>query len=103
MRLDFKSYINVLQCEGFARVQEKVIEFSKMSPEELLINTERAIGDASLHDMHTKLIDGGKDLKSKQTDLCAILPVSDCCTCEQPVVHEVHASFSSVSDKYHTW
>jgi hypothetical protein len=52
-------------------MQEKVVEFSKMSPEELLINTERAIGDAALFNMHNSLINGGKDLKDKQTDLCA--------------------------------
>jgi hypothetical protein len=51
-------------------MQEKVVEFSKMTPEELLINTERAI-DARLYQMHNKLISGGKDLKDKQTDMCA--------------------------------
>eukprot|EP00892_Ulva_mutabilis_P010904 jgi/Ulvmu1/8186/UM040_0083.1 len=47
--------------------QEKVVEFSKMSPEELLVNTERAIGDAHLAQMHNKLINGGKDFRDLQT------------------------------------
>lgn len=48
-----------------------MVEFSKMTPEELLINTERAIGDASLYEMHNQLIHGGKDLREKQTDMYA--------------------------------
>ena len=55
-------------------MQEKVVEFSKMTPEELLINTERAIDDASLFEMHNQLIHGGKDLKQKQIDMCEPRP-----------------------------
>jgi chromosome segregation ATPase len=53
--------------------QEKVVEFSKMTPTELLLSTERAIGDGRLADMHSKLITGGKDLQELQDKLCAPL------------------------------
>jgi structural maintenance of chromosomes protein 5 len=51
--------------------QEKVVEFSKMSPTELLLSTERAIGNGRLADMHEKLISGGGDLRKLQDTLCA--------------------------------
>lgn len=50
--------------------QEKVVEFSKMSPEELLVNTERAIGDAHLAQMHSKLINGGMELRDMHAAKC---------------------------------
>jgi hypothetical protein len=51
--------------------QEKVVEFSKMSPTELLLSTERAIGSGRLADMHEKLISGGGDFRRLQDTLCA--------------------------------
>jgi structural maintenance of chromosomes protein 5 len=51
--------------------QEKVVEFSKMTPTELLVSTERAIGDARLAEMHETLISGGKDLHEQQNERCA--------------------------------
>lgn len=37
--------------------QDRVVEFAKLSPEKLLLETEKAIGNAELYDMHTQLID----------------------------------------------
>jgi hypothetical protein len=60
--------------------QEKVVEFSKMNPHELLLNTERAIGDAQLARMHSKLITNSKDIKAQQGELCAAArPASHTC------------------------
>ena len=56
--------------------QEKVVEFSKMTPTELLLSTEQAIGDGSLHQMHTRLISGGKELEELNTTLCALPPAT---------------------------
>jgi hypothetical protein len=36
--------------------QDKVVEFARLDPYELLIATQKAIGDASLYDMHQELI-----------------------------------------------
>lgn len=57
--------------------QEKVVEFSKMSPEELLVNTERAIGDAHLAKMHSQLINGGKELREMLTAKCGLFCHND--------------------------
>ncbi len=43
--------------------QDKVVEFARMDPHELLVATEKAIGDASLHDKHEELIKLCKDAK----------------------------------------
>ena len=37
--------------------QDRVVEFAKMTPEALLQETEKAIGNAELYDMHKQLID----------------------------------------------
>lgn len=37
--------------------QDRVSEFSNLSPTNLLLETERAIGDADLYDKHKKLIE----------------------------------------------
>lgn len=36
--------------------QDKVVEFARLNPYELLIATEKAIGDSSLYDTHMELI-----------------------------------------------
>ena len=51
--------------------QEKVVEFSKMTPTELLLSTERAIGDGRLADMHERLITGGNKVKDLADKQCA--------------------------------
>ena len=51
--------------------QEKVGEFAKMTPTELLKNTERAIGDAHLLEMHEKLIAGSDKLHGLEDELYA--------------------------------
>ena len=37
--------------------QDRVVEFARLSPEQLLMETERAIGNAELYDMHKDLIE----------------------------------------------
>ncbi|KAG7670314.1 hypothetical protein Ndes2437A_g04826 [Nannochloris sp. 'desiccata'] len=46
--------------------QDKVVEFARMKPVELLAATEEAVGDTSLKDMHLKLIDLRKELAHYQ-------------------------------------
>lgn len=46
--------------------QDKVVEFARMKPVELLAATEEAVGDTSLRYMHTKLIDLRKELAHHQ-------------------------------------
>jgi structural maintenance of chromosomes protein 5 len=53
--------------------QEKVVEFSKMSPTDLLLSTERAIGNGRLAEMHGKLISGGGELRKLQDTLCVLM------------------------------
>ena len=36
--------------------QDKVVEFARMDPYETLTATEKAVGDASLHTLHTELV-----------------------------------------------
>ena len=55
--------------------QEKVIEFSKMTHTELLLSTEKAIGDGSLFEMHQKLITGGCELAQLVDKQCGTSPV----------------------------
>ena len=35
--------------------QDRVVEFAKMKPDELLVETEKALGDSTLHDLHMQL------------------------------------------------
>lgn len=58
--------------------QEKVVEFSKMTPEELLLSTEKAIGDGSLAEMHAKLISGGGELQALREKQCASTAAVPC-------------------------
>jgi hypothetical protein len=52
--------------------QDKVVEFARMDPYELLIATEKAIGDSSLHDTHLALIEKRNGMKTKeQVGRCA--------------------------------
>ncbi|PCH40750.1 nucleoside triphosphate hydrolase protein [Wolfiporia cocos MD-104 SS10] len=46
--------------------QDKVSEFAQMSPQQLLRETQRAAGNASLTTWHDALISSGKDLKQLQ-------------------------------------
>ena len=43
--------------------QDKVASFAQLKPGELLLETERAIGDASLHALHLDLIQSRSDLR----------------------------------------
>ena len=37
--------------------QDRAVEFARLSPEQLLMETERAIGNSELYDMHKDLIE----------------------------------------------
>lgn len=69
--------------------QDRVVEFAKMSSQELLQETEKAIGNAELYDMHKQLIDmkdgiadlerearrdGGRERRHAPTDTREIPP-----------------------------
>ena len=44
--------------------QDKVAEFARMSPQQLLRETQRAAGNANLTSWHDTLVDAGKEFKS---------------------------------------
>lgn len=44
--------------------QDKVVGFAQMKPGELLMESERAIGDAQLHRLHKELIEDRNNLKT---------------------------------------
>ncbi|KIJ57229.1 hypothetical protein M422DRAFT_23312 [Sphaerobolus stellatus SS14] len=46
--------------------QDRVVEFAKMTPQQLLKETQRCAGDEHLTEWHQELIDKGKDLKKIQ-------------------------------------
>lgn len=46
--------------------QDKVVEFARLNPYELLVATEKAIGDASLHDTHMELIAKRDAMKGRE-------------------------------------
>ncbi|KAK9813986.1 hypothetical protein WJX73_007994 [Symbiochloris irregularis] len=46
--------------------QDKVSEFARLNPEQLLAKTQQAIGDSSLYDLHQELIAARKDLKEAE-------------------------------------
>ncbi|GMH32530.1 hypothetical protein BSKO_00364 [Bryopsis sp. KO-2023] len=47
--------------------QDRVVEFSNLSPISLLLETERAIGDADLYDKHKQLIELGNQSRMQHT------------------------------------
>jgi hypothetical protein len=46
--------------------QDKVVEFARLDHHELLVATEKAIGDASLYETHQKLIQKRDAIKEHQ-------------------------------------
>ncbi len=42
--------------------QDKVASFAQLRPDELLVETERAVGDAALHALHMDLIESRGEL-----------------------------------------
>ena len=50
--------------------QDKVASFAQLRPGELLLETERAIGDASLHKLHLELIESRSELANLER-VCA--------------------------------
>lgn len=55
--LDFITSLHV-EINNLCQVlpQERVVEFSKLSPKELLVSTEKSIGDSNLYSNHMRLI-----------------------------------------------
>jgi hypothetical protein len=49
--------------------QDKVTEFARMTPQQLLKETQRAAGDSNLTAWHTTLIKEGKELR-KEEEVC---------------------------------
>ena len=47
--------------------QDKVGDFAKLKPVELLAETQKAIGDARLHALHRELIQERNQLKTEET------------------------------------
>jgi hypothetical protein len=46
--------------------QDKVADFARMTPKDLLMESERAMGDARVHKLHMELMEEGKTLKTFQ-------------------------------------
>lgn len=46
--------------------QERVVEFSRMSPKQLLVSTEKSIGDVDMYDTHMKLISLSSEIEELQ-------------------------------------
>jgi chromosome segregation ATPase len=59
------------QCSAFLP-QDRVAEFARMSPQQLLRETERAAGVENLTAWHDALISSGKELKELQT-VCVLI------------------------------
>ena len=63
--------------------QDKVVEFAKLKPVELLLETEKAVGDSSLHGKHEALIEHRKELlrleqvSSHQTKRMSVLRIAE--------------------------
>ncbi|XP_068083554.1 structural maintenance of chromosomes protein 5 [Anabrus simplex] len=62
-----------IQVDNLCQIlpQEKVLDFSRMNAQTLLINTEKAIGPAELRDYHEKLIRFTVRIKASENDLNA--------------------------------
>ena len=62
-----KSPVTMLHCPGCMPLQflpqEKVADFAGMNSKELLVETERAVGDARLAALHTELVEMRKELR----------------------------------------
>lgn len=59
-------YMEICFCLQFLP-QDKVVEFAKLKPKELLEETEKAIGDSSLYHKHMDLIKACNKLKTLET------------------------------------
>lgn len=61
--------------------QDRVCEFAKMSPIQLLEETEKAVGDPELSRQHATLIKRTADLKKIDTVSCLISSGQKFCVC----------------------
>lgn len=73
----FWTYI-VVCCKGWTcdlqfLPQDKVVEFAKLTPTELLRETQKAIGDSRLADLHRELIEENKACNSSSRVSCFCL------------------------------
>ena len=51
--------------------QDRVVEFARLSPEKLLLETEKAIGNAELYDMHADLIEKKDAIEGIEREVAA--------------------------------
>lgn len=49
--------------------QDRVVEFARLSPEQLLLETEKAIGNAELFDMHEELVKKKRDIEGLEREV----------------------------------
>lgn len=49
--------------------QDRVVEFARLSPEQLLLETEKAIGNAELFDMHEELVKKKKNIEGLEREV----------------------------------
>jgi hypothetical protein len=65
----FSGYDNIFPCSSFLP-QDRVSEFARMTPQQLLRETQRAAGDENLTRWHDTLIEAGKQLGELQAVSC---------------------------------
>jgi hypothetical protein len=60
--------------------QDRVSYFAQLAPGQLLVETEKAIGDSTLHDLHMELIRGGTELRELEMvrELPPLFPLCPC-------------------------
>jgi hypothetical protein len=49
--------------------QDRVVEFARLSPEQLLLETEKAIGNAELFKMHEELVEKKKGIEGLEREV----------------------------------
>ncbi len=57
--------------------QDRVVEFARLTPESLLMETEKAIGNAELYDMHAELIRMKSDIAGLEREVRTVTLSSD--------------------------
>ena len=73
--------------------QDKVVEFAKLSPVELLRETQKAIGDSRLADLHKELIEENKlsNTSNRVSFACVYMCLHACSICVASVYTSVNA------------
>ena len=62
MNIDINNLCQVLP-------QERVVEFSRLTPKELLLSTEKSIGDVNMYERHMKLISLSGEISELQQQI----------------------------------